>query len=129
MTEPSSGRPLEMRTSDLGLRSIRAIGRPSGSPVAESTELTEDQFYEQYKPIPNPRDGSDFWDYDLDREAWTRNSKGANHLWTCVDGDDGSIFVLNGWHLVNRFAFMVTEVPWRRVGPDGLTDIVVQFDD
>lgn len=90
------------------------------------TTLSEDDFYTQFKPIPNPRDGGDFWDHDLD----IREYQAANpfHVWTAVDGDNGNTVVLNGYHWVNRFAFMVTEFPW----PDnGVIDghIEVEFDD
>ncbi len=32
-------------------------------------------------------------------------------VWTYVDGDDGSTLVINGYHLVNRIGYFVTEVP------------------
>ena len=84
-------------------------------------QLTEDEFYTQYKPIPNPRDGSDFWDPDIDYQTIHKAYQG--HIWTVVDGEDDSTLVLSGWHVVNRFAFMLTERPW-----DISEDITVELD-
>jgi len=34
------------------------------------------------------------------------------HVWTRVDGESGRLILLNGYHLVNRIDFCVTEKPW-----------------
>jgi hypothetical protein len=33
------------------------------------------------------------------------------HVWTLVDGDGGT-YVVNGYHLVNRIAYMITHEPF-----------------
>lgn len=33
-----------------------------------------------------------------------------DRVWTLVDGDDGT-YIINGYHLVNRIAYFITEVP------------------
>lgn len=33
-----------------------------------------------------------------------------DRVWTLVDGDDGT-YIVNGYHLVNRIAYFITEVP------------------
>ena len=35
-----------------------------------------------------------------------------NKVWTLVDGDDGNLYIVNGYHLVNRINYFVTEVPF-----------------
>lgn len=36
----------------------------------------------------------------------------SNHVWTVVDGDEGSLYVIAGFHYVNRVAYFISEVPW-----------------
>lgn len=69
-------------------------------------ELTEEQFYEQYEPIP-AEDGSDYWEMDAIKES--RHE--ADRIWSVVDGDNDSVWVLSGVHFVNVFAHMVTKNP------------------
>jgi len=35
------------------------------------------------------------------------------HVWTRVDGDDGNIYITNGWHFVNRIDYIITLSPWK----------------
>ena len=34
-----------------------------------------------------------------------------NRVWTLVDGDDGT-YIVNGYHLVNRIHYFITEIPF-----------------
>lgn len=69
-------------------------------------QLTEAEFYAQYKPIP-AADQSDLWRFeDIGREV------PHTRIWSVADGDDGQAFAMSGCHVVNVFAHMVTEVPW-----------------
>jgi hypothetical protein len=34
-------------------------------------------------------------------------------VWTLVDGDDGNLYIVDGYHLVNRVNYFVTEVPFK----------------
>jgi hypothetical protein len=38
--------------------------------------------------------------------------KHPNRVWTLVDGDDGELVIIAGWHYVNRMNYVVTEKPW-----------------
>jgi hypothetical protein len=33
-------------------------------------------------------------------------------VWTLVDGDDGNLYIVDGYHLVNRINYFITEVPF-----------------
>jgi hypothetical protein len=33
-------------------------------------------------------------------------------VWTLVDGDDGNLYIVDGYHLVNRVNYFVTELPF-----------------
>lgn len=34
-------------------------------------------------------------------------------VWTLVDGDDGNLYITNGYHLVNRVNYFITKHPFR----------------
>ncbi len=77
--------------------------------------LTYEQWEEKYKPVKNhlcdaPFDGFMFETYD--EELDFVREFGAKHIWTLLDGDGNSLFIANGWHMVNRFGYFITEIPW-----------------
>lgn len=40
-----------------------------------------------------------------------------DRIWTYGDGDDGGGYIWNGWHIVNRLGYFISEVPF----PDNTT--------
>lgn len=80
-------------------------------------KLTEDQFWEQFKPIKNHivatscYDGHMFETYGQEYEFIKEQLK-VNPLtvWTLLDSENSS-FISEGWHYVNRLGYFVTEVP------------------
>lgn len=72
--------------------------------------LSDDVFFDRYRPVPAPgttqENGEYTHEYDQVRD------KDARFVWTLVDGDDDGIYVQAGFHVVNRIAYLVTEVPW-----------------
>ena len=79
-------------------------------------ELTEDEWFDTYKPIKNhidkaaSVDGHMFETYG-DEVEFVRSQHPAN-IWTYGDGDDGGTYIWNGFSLVNRIGYFVTEVPF-----------------
>lgn len=80
-------------------------------------KLTEDAFDAQFKPVENIEQGQGIFQFD----AYDSKDKGffqfmaehyPTHVWTRIDGDDGQIYNINGWHIVNRIDYVVTEAPW-----------------
>lgn len=80
-------------------------------------KLTEDEFEAQFKPIENLEQGQDIYQFD----AYSSKDSGflqfmavnhPNHIWTRIDGEDGCIYNINGWHIVNRIDYVITKVPW-----------------
>lgn len=67
--------------------------------------ITEDEFDEQYGHVP-AADGNFY------REAHELKCTAEHLIWTAVDGDDGAIYLLPGFHRVNAFAYVVAERPW-----------------
>ena len=39
------------------------------------------------------------------------NKKNKN-IWTIVDGDDGDLLIIAGFHIVNRFGYLITDEEW-----------------
>ena len=60
-----------------------------------------------YEPIPKA-DGSLLWDgSDID---WPNAN--PRHFWTVVESDGGLLYVLPGWHCVNRIGYVHCEHAW-----------------
>ena len=79
--------------------------------------ITEDQFYEEYKPIKNHLDdnasfdGCMFETYGEEVQYVFELAKKENRVWTIIEGDDGMCFSA-GFHYVNRLGFLITEKPY-----------------
>lgn len=83
-------------------------------------EMTEDEWFKTYKPIPNHIDknasfgdgehGYMFETYGEEIE-FVKNSN-TNHIWMYGEGDDGGTFIWSGWGFVNRLGYFITEVPF-----------------
>lgn len=84
-------------------------------------EMTEDEWFETYKPIPNGFDenasfgGHMFETYGKEVEFVKKAH--PNHVWMYGDGDDGGSYIWSGWGFVNRIGYFITEVPF----PDNTT--------
>ena len=78
-------------------------------------EMDFDEWCETYKPIPNnivedsSFDGAMFETYGAE-VAFVKKADEA-HIWMYGDGDDGGTYIWNGWHIVNRIGYFITEVP------------------
>ena len=75
-----------------------------------------EQWEETYRPITNTTreewDGLLFETYGDDLAlVLSVARKEPRRVWTWVDGDGGS-YIINGYHLVNRIGYFITEVEW-----------------
>jgi hypothetical protein len=75
-----------------------------------------EQWEETYQPITNTTreewDGLLFETYGDDLAlVLSVARKEPRRVWTWVDGDGGS-YIINGYHLVNRIGYFITEVEW-----------------
>ena len=83
-------------------------------------ELTEDKWFDTYKPIPNHLDdnasfndgehGYMFETYGDELEFV--KAQDSNRIWTYRDGSDGGTYITEGYHVVNRIGYFVTTVPY-----------------
>jgi hypothetical protein len=82
--------------------------------------LTEDEWFEQFKPIPNHLDeNASFNDGDqgymfetYGDEVEFVKAQEPNRIWTYSDGDNGGTYISDGYHVVNRIGYFVTTVPY-----------------
>lgn len=78
-------------------------------------EMTEDEWFETYKPIKNnidtfaSFDGHMFETYGAEVD-FVKKADPA-YIWTYADGDDGGTYIWNSWSIVNRIGYFITEVP------------------
>ena len=77
--------------------------------------LTYDDWCATYAPIKNPlREDAPFDGTMLetfgDDLAFVRDQPG-DIIWSLVQGDDGDLYVVSGYHLVNRLGYFVTDRP------------------
>ena len=77
-----------------------------------------EQWEATYSPVANTPDESESWGGLLfetygDDLALVLSvaRKEPRRVWTWVDGDGGS-YIINGYHLVNRIGYFITEVEW-----------------
>lgn len=77
--------------------------------------MTYDEWKEKYKPVTNHLNNDDqiFFETFGDDLAHVVNvaKEDPRKIWTIVDGDD-STYIINGYHLVNRINYIITEVPF-----------------
>ena len=84
------------------------------------TQLTEEQWFEQLKPIPNHiddnasfNDGEHGYMFETyGEELEFIKAQEPNRIWTYADGDDGGTYICDGYHVVNRIGYFVTTVPY-----------------
>lgn len=75
-----------------------------------------DEWEEKYKPIENTIVGNpSFEPYGFDthgEEVEFVRQHLVENIWTVVDGDSGEFWITPGFRFVNRFAYMITAIPW-----------------
>ena len=74
--------------------------------------MTYEEWEAKYKPISNHITGEccSFETYG-DELNFVMSQK-PEHIWTEIDGDNG-VYIVDGYHYVNRIQYYITEVPWQ----------------
>ncbi len=60
----------------------------------------------RYEPIDSP-DGCTIWSRYADVKDLELHT-----VWSIVEGDNGDLYVVPGFHVVNHFGYAVTAKPW-----------------
>ena len=83
-------------------------------------EMTEDEFDSQYPLVTNHLNPNASWGFDdhagclfetFGEELAFVRRQDPSTVWTLVDGDDGDLYLLNGYHLLNRLGYLVSTKP------------------
>lgn len=90
------------------------------SPCFELRRIDEDTFIEKFRPQRNLLDLTASVDFGDGGCLYSAAGKEFRHilaqdprtLWTLVGGDDGSLFIESGLHIVNRLGYLVTDRPF-----------------
>ena len=79
-------------------------------------EMTEEEWFNTYKPIKNNIDMNSSFDGHMfetyGEEVEFVKAQDENRIWMYGDGDDGGSYVWSGWGFVNRIGYFITEVPF-----------------
>jgi len=98
---------------------------PSLLPTFKGSEIvaqifTWEEFEARFKPMQNhvtAREEFNGWLFETygEDEKYVREfaqlGNNANNVWTIIEGDQNQMCIVNGWHFVNRFGYVITEVP------------------
>lgn len=85
------------------------------------TEITFEDFWENYKPKINPlhenEDSEDSENYKinwgtLEENDLLHDNKGENTIWTVIEGERNSLYLVSGYKRVNRLYHYVTQIPY-----------------
>ena len=94
-------------------------------------ELTQEEWFDKFKPIPNhiddnasfqTEDGVGYMFETYDDELRFVQSQEPNRIWTYCDGDNSGTYIFQGMRIVNRIGYFVTTVPF-----DGNKDYQIQI--
>ena len=97
---------------------------------AKKKPLTIKQHEDYFKPFTK-EDDTILFDFPaealIQAEVFAKlnNTKPYQHVWTLVEGDSGKECLINGWHVCNRLAYVVCEVPWG-IGTESDTDVYIE---
>lgn len=97
------------------------------------TTMTYEEWVDKFKPTLNHlvRDASfegmmfETWGAELDYVLSIANGKNGLLVWTYIDGEGGT-YIVEGYRLVNRIGYFVTQVPYEK---DGVYEIQVSEDE
>lgn len=84
--------------------------------------MSENKWDRVYKPLTD-KDNC-IMNYEFDEIP---KDVSPYNVWTVVDGDDNVSVICNGYHIVNRMHYLITEVPWEE-GQDISTYDSVQYE-
>lgn len=85
--------------------------------------MTEDEWIETFKPIPDPDQHGNGYDFGegsclLDRRGMDHiKAADPNCVWTVIDGGEGDPVIGDGFHHVNAIGWIITRHPRPVDGP------------
>ncbi len=83
-------------------------------------ELSEDEFDSRFRLRPNYLNPNASWTYGdgpgclfetYGEELAFVRQQDPLAIWTLIDGDDGDMYLISGFHFVNRIGYLLSTVP------------------
>lgn len=109
---------LEEPTSDSDADSTSSgetASFPDSGDGAAVNDVTEDEWWEKFRPIKNPFDDHASFDGHMfetyGEELEYVRAQPAEKIWTFIEGDDVQL-IGAGYSYVNRLGYFITEEPW-----------------
>jgi len=79
-------------------------------------ELTEDEWFEQFKPVKNILDPNASFDGHMfetyAHELDFIKAQQEDRIWTYADGDNGGTYIWSGMRVINRIGYFITSTPF-----------------
>ena len=83
-------------------------------------KITEEQFLERYRPIPNELNNNASFDFGdggclyetCGAELEHIKLQSKSFVWTIIEGEE-SLMIVSGIYLVNRLGYLITAEPWQ----------------
>lgn len=104
--------------------------------MRKDLEKEVDQWISTYKPIANHLNDNSGW--IINEKAIMFETYGEeldfvrnqpdNHVWTWIDGDEGTAIVA-GMAYVNRIGYFVTEVAWSDISSEVMVDYYDEYEE
>lgn len=88
--------------------------------MSQLVQMTEDEFDATYALLANHLNKNASWSFGEGagclfephgEELEFVRRQSPDTVWTLVDGDDGDLYVINYYHLVNRIGYLISIVP------------------
>lgn len=119
--EPADAGPVEGEQHELTTHYVGEL-QPPAAPWIDATELAYDTWRGRFQPLQNRAtanfDGAMFETFGDDLAAVQRYPK--DRIWTLIQGDSdtdgGDLWIVSGYHLVNRLGYFVTRLPFEGSG-------------
>lgn len=93
---------------------IKVITYESIMEKSKKRKLALDEFEKYFNPL---FENDEYVHFDVYEDAKAKaleldSENPYRHVWTCVEGENDSLIALNGWHICNRFYYVVCKTPW-----------------
>jgi hypothetical protein len=89
--------------------------------TTDTIEITEDEFDSTYSLRPNHLNPDATWatgfgpgclfDPSPEELDFVRRQD-PRTVWTLLDGDDGHLYIVSGYHFVNRIGYLISAIPF-----------------
>lgn len=84
-----------------------------------SRKSDSDYFIERFEPITNPSSQNWMWE-TYGEELEKVKLEQESFIWTIIDGPGSKLYLIKGYHFINRFGYVICKKPWTEKDRDYL---------